>query len=177
MIAAPLGLDENNRKLTTQATRLDNPMRANENTLACESDFYALTDTLPNPFNYLLLRILNLTLMRIGFLNEAVKKVMVGLLMKNQARVNMTRKREIILSPNAIVITDTITKPGKMRLKSLTQGFKFTAIHMASAHYFTPSQAAPPEAQVLDHAALNSAGALQVKKVISFEKTALKSKP
>lgn len=172
-----LGLDENNRKLTTQATRLDNSMQTNENSLACESDFYALTNTLPNPFNYLVLRILNLTLMRIGFLNEAIKKLMVGLLVKNSSRIAMSRKREITLDPQAIEITDTILNPGKMRLKLLTQGFKFTAIHMASAHYFTPSQAAPPQAQVLDHAALTSAGSLQVKKVISFEKPALKSKP
>ncbi len=162
------GVTEYHDKLTTQSTQLDNPMRTSDNSLECESDFYPIKDTNPNPLNYLMLRLMNITLMRIGFLNEMVKKLMVSVLVKNSSRLNLSRIRNIKLNPQSIDITDTITNSGKVRLKRLSQGFKFTAIHMASARYFTPTQTNPPDAQILDHATLNLKGSLQFKHHISF---------
>ena len=57
----------------------------------------------------------------------------------------MTRKRKIVLKPQSIEITDTFRKFTKTKLTGLSQGFKFTSIHMASARYFSPAQADPPE--------------------------------
>lgn len=162
------GVTERGGKLTTQSTCLDNPLQMDNNSLECESNFYPIKNSYPNTFNYLILRLMNLTLMRIGFLNEMMKKLMVSVLVKNSSKINMSRKRVIKLNPQSMEITDTITNSGKIRLKSLAQGFKFSAIHMASARYFTPAQANPPKAQILDHAALNNNGSLQVKHQISF---------
>ncbi|MDP2966028.1 MAG: hypothetical protein Q8N39_08355 [Pelolinea sp.] len=162
------GVTEKGGKLTTQSTCLDNPLRMGNDSLECESNFYSIKDSYPNPFNYLILRLMNLTLMRLGFLNEMMKKLMVSVLVKNSSKINMLRKRVIKLNPQSIEITDIITNSGKVRLKSLVQGFKFTAIHMASARYYTPAQTNPPDAQILDHATLNIKGSLQIKHHVSF---------
>ena len=165
-----LGVNKKNEKLTTQSTQLNNSTQNSTNELVCESYFYPIKDTLPNPSNYLVLRLMNLTLMRIGFLNEVLKKIMVRTLIKNSKWINLTRLREIDLKPQSIEITDTFRKFTKTQLAGLSQGFKFTSIHMASARYFSPSQAELSETQILDHAELNIKGTLTFHKQISFKK-------
>ena len=162
------GVTEKRIKLTTQSTQLDNLLHTSNDSLECRSGFYSIKDSIPNPLNYLVLRLMNLTLMRIGFLNELVKRLMVRVLVKNNTRINLSRTRILKLNPQSIDIADTFTNPGKVQLKWLSQGFKFTAIHMASARYFTPAQANPPDTQILDHASLNLNGSLQVNHQISL---------
>lgn len=164
---------EKKEKLTTQSTRLNNVMRADDDQLECKSSFYSIRDSLPNPLNYLALRLMNLTLMRIGFLNELVKKIMVQVLVKNNSRQSLFRTRIIEVKHQSIDITDTFTNSGGIRLERMSQGFKFTSIHMASARYFTPAQANPPAAQILDHAELNLKGSLKVHQQILFTKESL----
>ena len=60
-----IGVSNKDEKVTTQSTQLSNPLRIGDNELECESHFYPIKDTLPNPVNYLALRLMNLTLMRI----------------------------------------------------------------------------------------------------------------
>lgn len=162
------GVTEKRIKLTTQSTQLDNLLHTSNDSLECRSGFYSIKDSIPNPQNYLLLRLMNLTLMRIGFLNEYVKRLMVRVLVKNNTRINLSRTRILKLNPQSIDISDTFTNSGKVQLKWLSQGFKFTAIHMASARYFAPAQANPPDTQILDHASLNLNGSLQVNHQISL---------
>ncbi len=162
------GVTEGGGKLTTQSTHLDNFQQTEDNSLRCESFFYPIKDNIPNPLNYLILRLMNLTFMRVGFLNEIVKKQMVSVLVKNSTRVGLSRRRVLNLYPQSIDVADTFTRSGKVRLKSLIQGFKFTAIHMASARYYTSAQANLPNAQVLDHATLNLKGTLETKHQVSF---------
>ena len=163
-----LGVIKKKEEITTQSTQLANPMRTGDNELECESDFYPIKDTLPNPLNYLALRLMNLTLMRISFLNEVLKKIMVRTLVKNSKRINMTRKRKIVLKPHLIEITDTFKNFTKTKLTGLSQGFKYTSIHMASARYFSPAQTNPPEPQILDHSELNKKGSLTFHQQILF---------
>jgi hypothetical protein len=155
-----LGEKNSKVKITTQSTELNNPIRTKESELECESFFYPVKDTLPNPLNYLILRIMNLTLMRIGFLNEMLKKIMVHTLIKNTKRINISRTRMITLKPQSIEITDTFRNLTKTHLISLIEGFKFTSIHMASARYFSSAQVDLPEKQILDHTKLNNKGVL-----------------
>jgi len=164
-----LGVINKDEKITTQSTQLSNPMQTGKNDLECESSFFLIKDTLPNPFNYLALRLMNLTLMRIGFLNEMLKKFMVRTLVKNSKRINMTRTRKVELKPHSIKITDSFKKFTGTELTGLSQGFKFTSIHMASARYFYPSQANPPEIQTLDHSELNNKGTLISHKQVFFK--------
>jgi hypothetical protein len=155
-------------KFTTQSTNLNNPLRSGENSLECETSFYRLKDILPNPINYLVLRLYNLTFMRIEFINEAIKKLIVRMLVKNRSRLSLKRTRTIRLQPQNIEISDVICNAGDTQLKSLVQGEKFTTIHMASARYFTPAQFNSSKAQVLDHMALNRDGIVQSTRKISF---------
>jgi hypothetical protein len=162
------GETEKGIKLTTQSTCLENPLLARGESLECKSNFFLLKDTLPNPWNYLMLRFSNLTFMRFRLLNEFVKKLMVGILIKNNSLQKTSRTRVLILNPQSIEIIDTFTNNGHTQLKRLIQGFKFTAIHMASARYFTPSQVKAHDEQILDHLEFNNKGSLQVKFSVSF---------
>ena len=164
------GVTKGGKKITTQSTQIKNLLQTSDDKLECNSSFYPIKDSLPNPLNYLALRLLNLTLMRIGFLNELMKKLMVRLLVKNESNLNLSRTRKIALSRQAVDVTDTFTNPGQVQLQKLSQGFKFTSIHMASARYFTSSQATPSAAQILDHGGLNLKGLLKVSHHISFTK-------
>ncbi len=163
-----LGVNKSNKKITTQSTELNNPIQTKKNVLECESFFYPIKDTLPNPLNYLILRLMNLTLMRIGYLNEMLKKIMVRTLIKNTKRIGITRTRRIALKPQSIEITDTFRNLTKNHLTSLSQGFKFTSIHMASARYFSSAQIDLPEKQILDHTELNKKGVLIYHQQILF---------
>jgi len=163
-----LGINNKKEKITTQSTQLNNAMRTGDNELECESSFYPIKDTLPNPLNYLALRLMNLTLMRIGFLNELIKKIMVRTFVKNSKKLNLSRARKIELKQQSVEITDTFRKKAKTQLAGLSQGFKFTSIHMASTRYFSPAQADPPETQILDHAELNNKGTLISRQQVFF---------
>jgi hypothetical protein len=162
------GVTEKGIILTTQSTCLENPLLANSESLECKSNLCLLKDTLPNPWNYLILRFSNLTFMRFRLLNEFVKKLMVRILIKNNSHQKISRTRVLMLNPQSIEIIDTFTNNGQVRLKRLIQGFKFTAIHMASARYFTPAQANAQDSQILDHIEFNNKGSLQVNFSLSF---------
>jgi len=163
-----LGIFDGGRKITSQSTQLNNKIHTSEDKLECVSSFYPVNDTLPNPFNYLMLRLMNLTLMRISFFNETLKKLMVRALVKNSKRIGMSRTRKVELKSQAIEITDTFRKSTKTQLTGLSQGYKFTSIHMASARYFSPAQAEPLETLILDHGELNKKGTLISYQQIAF---------
>ena len=111
------GVTEKGDKITTQSTSLNNYSRSDENSLEGKSEFYRISDSYPNPINYMMLRLANLTIMRIAFLNELVKKIMVSLFIKNRTFSNITRSRVIDLKPYSIDIMDTIGAPRKIKVK------------------------------------------------------------
>jgi hypothetical protein len=163
-----LGVTEKDEKITTQSTNLKNILRLEKGLIECDSNFYVVNNTFPTPLNYLILRLMNLTIMQVHFLNEFVKKIMVNMLVKNRVSMPLIRKRYIKLNSISIEIIDVFSKSGRLRFKSLVQGIKFTAIHMASARYFTPSQSESAKAQILDHEELNFKDILKVERLIDF---------
>ena len=117
-----------------------------------------ITPKTPSPLNYLLLRIANLTFMRLRFINEAVKKAFVKLLINKQSPLPLRVNRMIEFQKGTIHITDTIEKRGSIKIKSLVYENKFSTIHMASSRYFIPSQLRKMVKPTIDIGALNSKG-------------------
>jgi hypothetical protein len=57
---------------------------------------------------------------------------------------------------------------GRLRVKALRYGGKFSAIHMASSRYFAPNQAQAQELPALDVEALNRNGVCEYQMDINF---------
>ena len=165
-----LGETSNSQKFSIQTTNLKNPIIWDGNIFETSSTFSKIPSQFPTPFNYLLLRIANLTLMRCRFLNEAVKKVFVKLLINKNSSIPLRRIRKIEFRQNTIHIADKIEKTGSIRIKALKYGNKFSAIHMASARYFTPSQLVKREQPIIDIETLQRTGATSQSLIIDLQK-------
>ena len=158
---------ESGQWISTQSTKMDTPFSFKEFTFEGKSNFFAVNRQKPTPFNYLILRLLNMTVMRIGFLNELIKKIMVSWLIKTDKHVPLVRERKIVFAGDQVSVTDQYTLPGKLRLKSLSHAGKFNSIHMASSRYFTGTTY-DQRLQPLDFQMLNQKGSLVVSRTVEF---------
>jgi hypothetical protein len=120
--------------ITTQLTKLDRPCEPTENKIRMETDFYSLPRSAPTPASFVLLRLLNLTIMRSIHLGNAIKKLLVALLITKKRSKSLKLTRTLEFGPETIRMTDRIS--GRLRLRWIEHGRPFVAIHMASARYF-----------------------------------------
>ena len=165
-----LGETSDGQKFSSQITNLNNPIKSDGNVFETSSTFSKISSQFPTPFNYLLLRIANLTLMRCRFLNEAAKKVFVKLLINKISPIPLRRIRKIEFRQNTIHIADKIRKTGSIKIKTLKHENKFSAIHMASARYFTPSQLVRREQPIIDIETLRRTGITAQTLIIDLQK-------
>lgn len=160
--------ETNSGLISTQFYDPNSQYQINAKNIILESDFFKVKSSLPSPFKFLLLRIMNLTVMRVGFLNELVKKLLVRMLISGSQKVPLKRKRKITFNPASVLIEDEVSKSGEMRVKWLRNGGKFSSIHMASARYFTPAQTNKQETSTLDVEQLNKTGMIKSSFKIKF---------
>jgi hypothetical protein len=120
--------------ITTQVTDLDRPCKLAENDVCVETAFFSLSRSTPTPGAFVLLRLMNLTLMRSIRVGNYIKKQLVNLLItaKRQAPLNLSRT--VQFGEETITVTDRIK--GRLPMRWLECGRPFVAIHMASARYF-----------------------------------------
>ncbi|MDO9546742.1 MAG: hypothetical protein Q7J07_08350 [Pelolinea sp.] len=135
-----LGETDSGKKFSNQTTDLSNPLEWKRSIFHTSASFFLIPTQSPTPFNYLLLRIANLTIMRVRIINEWVKKHLVGMLINKKSPLPLSIKRTVDFMENTINITDKIEKTGTIRINSLVSGIKFSSIHMASSRYFSPAQ-------------------------------------
>jgi len=153
--------------ISTQSTKLDNAYSFKRFIFGGKSNFFTVSRQKPTPFNYLMLRLLNLTVMRVGILNELIKKLMVSWLIKTDKRFPLVRERKIVFAEDQVSMTDHYTLSDNLKLKSLSHAGKFNSIHMASSRYFSGSKAGQ-RLQLLDHQTLNQKGSLVVSRNLKF---------
>jgi hypothetical protein len=120
--------------ITTQVTHSDRPCRLTENDVRVETYFCSLPRSSPTPLAFVLLRLLNLTVMRSIRMGNYIKKLLVNLLItaKRQESLNLTRT--VHFGAETITVTDKIN--GRQTMRWIEFGRPFVAIHMASARYF-----------------------------------------
>jgi hypothetical protein len=99
-----------------------------------ESDFYKINESSPNPFNFIILRSLGLTIFRSVRLGNLFKKFIVNMLMTGKNKVSGNAIRRFDFKDEKVVITEVIQSPANC--KSLGHIGKSKAIHMASSGYF-----------------------------------------
>ena len=163
-----LGQTLNGATISTQVSAPDQGWQVDQDSLELWGSFQPIKSSLPNPGNFLMLRLMNLTVMRVGFLNELVKKMMVRMLISGGSSLPLSRTRRLDFSKDQITIHDRVEKTGGIRVKALRYGGKFSAIHMASSRYFAPNQANEQEMPVLDVEKLNRDGVCEFTFEIKF---------
>ena len=75
-----LGQTSRGGTISTQIAASDQDWQIDPDSLKISGEFQPIKSSLPGPANFLVLRLMNLTVMRVGFFNELVKKMMVRLL-------------------------------------------------------------------------------------------------
>ncbi|MCK4821502.1 hypothetical protein KA005_37395, partial [bacterium] len=107
-----------------------------ERRLSMWADFYQIKQHIPDPYKFLVLRVLNLTLGKLHLIRETMKKLFVKTLIMNSKKVPFRVLREISFN-SPLEIKDRIEPEGSEdRFLLLEHGIKFSTIHMASAKYW-----------------------------------------
>ena len=148
--------------VTTQVTDLDRPARLTDEEIRLETDFCLLSRSSPTPLLFLILRLMNLTLMRSIRLGNWIKKRLVHLVMTKKRIVPLKLTRTVKFGMKTVTLTDRIHGP--LQLRWLEYGRPFVAIHMASARYYEGTAgAAVWVPRRIDVIALHRSGELECK--------------
>jgi hypothetical protein len=130
--------------VTTQMTVLDRACSVGEDEIMLTGDFYHMLHSLPTPFRFVLLRLLNLTVMRSVWLGNLVKQGLVRLLISGKRRYGMQLQRRVRFEADRVVVEDRVSKSPGLKVDWLEFGRRFVGIHMASARYFEGRQLGQP---------------------------------
>jgi hypothetical protein len=122
--------------VTTQMTELTNACEASVGRIQLTSHFYRMAQAAPTPWQMVVLRLLNLTLMRNRWLGNWVKGWLVRLLISGKRVAPLQLTRVIGWQGEQLQIEDVITLTGELELTWLRCGRPFVGVHMASARYF-----------------------------------------
>jgi hypothetical protein len=121
--------------VTTQGTGTGRAF-ATADEIVVEAPFVAMPRALPTPAQFLVLRPVNLTLMRNVGVGNAVKRGLVKLLISGGRKLPLSLRRTVRIGTDSVQIVDVVTAPRGTRMASLECGRPFVGIHMASARYF-----------------------------------------
>lgn len=157
----------NGKWITTQITDLKNESTIAARDIELSSDFYCVLHSMPTPFRFLLLRLLNLTVMRSTWLGDIVKKRLVKLLVSGKQKQAMWLERRVSFLDKKVVVRDYLRKSEKLHLESVEYGRRFNGIHMASAGYYDGVQTSEvPTIPKVDVEHLNRTHSCEVSVVI-----------
>ncbi len=101
--------------------------------LIVQSAVSPMPKKLPSVFEFILLRVMCISVFKISYLRELVKKVLVYILITRKKEWPVTNKRSFILGPD-LSFNDSISVQNKYR--TLSSPNYFVAIHMASQGYW-----------------------------------------
>ena len=120
--------------ITSQVTRT-HAVDVQPDRVSVTVGFSRMAFATPSPAAFLILRLLNLTLMRSIAVGNIVKRMLARHLMAPRAEVGVRLRREVRFGPRGIGVEDRVTNPGGIALRWLRGGRPFNSIHMASAGY------------------------------------------
>jgi hypothetical protein len=117
----------------TQSLQPDNKVKFNEQELVVECTYLPLLRKLPTPLQFILFRILNLSVLRLHAIREWIKQILVSLLITRKGKAIGTNRRTIRLGRDLNIHDATsLVESGK----NLPINGAFSQIHMASQGYW-----------------------------------------
>ena len=152
---------EDGRLVTSQATAA-HAVAASAQSVQVEAGFVEMRRQAPAPWQFIMLRLLNLTVMRSLAIGNLVKRLIVRRLISSHARVPLSVHRQFTFG-DRIDIRDRFSNAGGLSIRWMRGGVSFNSVHMASAGYYEGAALnAPPQAAVeIDAAALTGARACE----------------
>lgn len=132
--AGVLAVAPDGTRYSSQSYQPGNAVREEAGEIAVDAAMVAVRSRLPTPAQFVVLRLLSLTVMRSRVVGDAVKRVLVWLLVTRQRKSRAVNRRTIRLGP-AIAIHDQ-WRAGDHRLTRVPLDRPFSAIHMASQGYW-----------------------------------------
>ncbi|PIR21822.1 MAG: hypothetical protein COV44_11165 [Deltaproteobacteria bacterium CG11_big_fil_rev_8_21_14_0_20_45_16] len=125
--------NDKNDFFTTQLYCHQNQIFIEDNQINIVAKFNKMNKRIPSPLDFILLRILNISVMRIPFFNSLIKRLLVKLLITNKSSIGIENRRIIRLG-ESLSIEDSFA--GTTEYKYLKEIKKFSGIHMASYGYW-----------------------------------------
>ena len=124
----------NGKYYSTQAYNRENILSIENDTVTIKTRLTRMHQTTPGPIKFIILRILNLTVMRNLHISHFIKKMLVKHLITSKKRISLSNIRVIKLGEN-LDIHDKWSEENR-RLKRVILKRPFSAIHMASQGYW-----------------------------------------
>ena len=131
-----IGTTPEGRRITTQVTDRSIECHVTGSSVEIETAFFELSHPIPTPLQFIVLRILNVSLMRSIRLGNLVKALLVKLLIRRRDPVAVHLTRRVTVAPDAIRVNDRVVAKGKLALATLECGKPFVGVHMASSRYY-----------------------------------------
>lgn len=122
--------------ITNQITDRSRSCQSESHTIEISTPFYKVTQPVPTSFRFIVLRFLNLTMMRNRKFGNFVKRLLVKLLMKGNRKVPLVLTRKLRFDEDKVSIHDILNSKKSFSLSWLRFGQSFVSIHMASSRYF-----------------------------------------
>lgn len=161
-----VGQSKQGHYITTQMTDLSRPCNVTADEITIQTPFYRMLRSVPTPFQFMLLRLLNLTVMRNIRLGNWIKGLLVRLLISGKRSEPLHLKRHIKFESERVVLSDKLSMTGQITLNWLEFGRPFVAIHMASARYFEGFLGSHPSPCQVEVKALNGDKQLQIQTIV-----------
>jgi len=118
---------------STQSMLGKTKVSVNEDEIVIESEIKPVTQQLPKPWQFIILRLLNITLMRFRYPREKVKQMLVKMLISGEKKSFGINRRVIHLGFDLKIQDQSSPQPG---LTQISVTGPFSAIHMASQGYW-----------------------------------------
>ena len=126
--------DQKGRLYSTQTYQANSKITLDKGKIAIDSHLVLLRKKLPSPYQFILLRILNLTLMRSTVIRNWIKKRLVRYLITGKTMTKVQNRRTISLDEKFNVTDEWIGHSNGFKRIDLKS--PFAAIHMASQGYW-----------------------------------------
>ncbi len=134
LVDAGVVVRKGGRLYSTQALQPENAVEVNGDTVVVRAQFTAMRKQLPTPFQFWVLRLCCLTLMRIRFIREWIKKALVAYLITGGRKLPAWNRRTIRFGEK-LSIEDTLEGETDS-LERVEVERPFSAIHMAGQGYW-----------------------------------------
>jgi hypothetical protein len=121
---------------STQALSHDRSLEVKADRIVVTSAFYPMRHQRPTSLKFIVLRLMNLTVMRSMWLGNLVKQLLVRLLITGGRPLKSRVRRTIMWNTNGPKITDEWLLAKSEQLTPVDVGGDFSAIHMASKGYW-----------------------------------------
>ncbi|QIZ69373.1 hypothetical protein [Oxynema aestuarii] len=130
-----VAISPNGHYVSSQAYQAHNSMQLDGDILTVTAPLVAMHQQLPSLLQFIILRLLNVTIMRSLLLGNLVKKILVRLLITGQRVAPVSNRRTIHLGANLNIKDSWKEEQGK-GFNRIEVKYPFSAIHMASQGYW-----------------------------------------